>query len=318
MEELISIIVPVYNTELYLEECLSSIQKQTYKNLEIIVVDDGSSDKSGVICDLFAEKDKRFKVFHQENKGQATARNTGLKKATGKYIGFVDSDDYIEQEMFEELYHAAQSSGAFIVMCGYEIFGKKSKEYLANFDELEKDEATKALAQERIVHSYLVDKLFLRSLFGDIKFPDGKQYEDYAVMHLLFLKTNKVKMIGRVLYHYRFRDGSTTRTTSGKKSRDFVEALEKRCNDLRNTPFYGAARNNQMIMVRGILLDLMTEGENGSSYYKTLRWKIEEIIVKEEVLLDKRQVLRTKAFLTYPELYHRIWLLNNSLRGNQR
>ena len=144
-EDLISVIVPVYNTELYLEKCLLSIQKQTYHNLEVILIDDGSSDQSGTICDAFAEKDGRFKVIYQRNAGLAGARNVGLKEASGKYIGFVNSDDYIEPEMFAEMYREAQNTGAYIVMCGFKRFGKIDREYLPPSGEADREEAVKLL-----------------------------------------------------------------------------------------------------------------------------------------------------------------------------
>lgn len=118
-EDLISIIVPVYKVENYLSKCLDSMICQTYKNIEIILVDDGSPDNSGKICDDYAKKDSRIKVIHKENGGLSDARNAGLKIATGKYIGFVDSDDYISVEMYEKLYNQAKKEDADIACCNY-------------------------------------------------------------------------------------------------------------------------------------------------------------------------------------------------------
>ena len=117
MEELISIIVPIYNVKSYLRKCVNSVCSQTLKNLEIILVDDGSNDGSEVICDELKKKDKRILVIHQENAGESAARNTGLFYAKGKYIGFIDSDDYIETNMFEELYKSLLCNKADISMC---------------------------------------------------------------------------------------------------------------------------------------------------------------------------------------------------------
>ncbi|MBR4316077.1 MAG: glycosyltransferase, partial [Alphaproteobacteria bacterium] len=115
----ISIIVPVYNVQKYLDKCLKSIISQTLTDIEIILVDDGSTDSSGLICDKYAKKDKRIKVVHQKNARQGAARNAGIKLATGDYIGFVDSDDYITSDMFEKLYKKAYIYDADIVMCDY-------------------------------------------------------------------------------------------------------------------------------------------------------------------------------------------------------
>lgn len=115
----ISVIVPIYNVEKYLNKCIDSIVNQTYKNLEIILIDDGSTDGSGDICDEYAGRDMRIKVFHQENKGVVAARKVGIKNATGEYIGFVDGDDYIDSNMFAELYHLINKKEADIVSSGW-------------------------------------------------------------------------------------------------------------------------------------------------------------------------------------------------------
>lgn len=305
MKELISIIVPVYNVELYLRECLSSIQNQTYENLEIIIVDDGSTDKSGDICDEFAEKDSRFRVIHQGNAGLANARNVGLREAKGKYIGFVDSDDYIDCKFFEEMYLAAKRSNAYITMCGYRLFGNADREYAAKAGELERNEAVEMLVKDNAIHSHLWDKLFLKTLFDGIDFPDGKQYEDYAVMHLLFLRTNKLKVIDRILYYYRSREGSIVDITRGKKSGDYAEAMEKRCNDLKNTPFYGEARTTQIKVLRQFMIEMILGKDNKTDYYKKTHGKLVKILFEENRLLHKKEVLKSIIFLIFPGLYTR-------------
>ena len=118
-QPLITVIVPVYNVEKYLRRCLDSIIRQTYQNLEILCIDDGSIDNSGEICEQYAARDARIKVIHQENQGLSTARNRGLDTATGEYIAFVDSDDYIAADVLEQLYQSAVSSDATCVICGY-------------------------------------------------------------------------------------------------------------------------------------------------------------------------------------------------------
>ena len=125
MNDLISIVMPVYNVEKYLEKAVNSVIKQTYKNLEIILVDDGSKDSSGVLCDELAKKDTRIKVIHQENAGLSAARNAGIKLATGKYIGFMDSDDLIAENMYETLYNALIKNGAKLAMCDYTPFSSE-------------------------------------------------------------------------------------------------------------------------------------------------------------------------------------------------
>lgn len=133
MEKLISVIIPVYNVEKYLSDCLDSVLSSTYKNLEIILVNDGSMDNSGTICDTYAAKDSRIIVIHQENQGLSAARNTGLDRATGEYVGFVDSDDKISKNMYEELYCAIEKEGADIAACEW----TRKEEELLQFDNKE-------------------------------------------------------------------------------------------------------------------------------------------------------------------------------------
>lgn len=130
MKELISIIVPVYNVEQYLDDCLISIINQTYKNLEIILIDDGSTDKSGKICDEYAKKDSRIIVIHKENGGVSSARNAGLRIAKGAYIGFVDPDDWIAEDMYEVLYSNAKKYDADVSVCKYKIVKNRRKDNL--------------------------------------------------------------------------------------------------------------------------------------------------------------------------------------------
>lgn len=209
---LISIIVPVYNVKDYLEKCLLTICEQTYKNLEIILVDDGSSDGSGELCDLFAQKDKRIKVIHQTNAGQSAARNRGLAIAQGEYLGFVDSDDWIEPDMYDFLYYLLIENGADISICSryIEKGGKSVAKYSSGeqfmFDRVE---AVRALAVDKHVRNYMMDKLFRRRLFEGITFPENRVFEDLAICYRVFYRTEKVVLQDTPKYHYVIRKGST-------------------------------------------------------------------------------------------------------------
>lgn len=210
---LVSIIIPVYNVKRYLEKCLRSVCEQTYKNLEIIVVDDGSTDGSGELCDLFAQTDSRIKVFHQENAGQSCARNKGLSIVQGEYIGFVDSDDWIDSDMYELLYHLLVSNDADIAVCSHyvetatEAKVKYSSGMLTSFSS---DEAMRALLVDKKIRNYVWDKLYRRSLFSEIRFPEKQIFEDMAVVYRVFFQANKVVMQDSPKYHYLKREGSTT------------------------------------------------------------------------------------------------------------
>lgn len=210
MSTLISIIVPVYKTEPYLRKCLNSIVRQTYENLEIIIVDDGSPDNCGKICDEYAALDSRIKVIHQRNGGLSAARNTGLKIASGAYIGFTDSDDWIDADMFETLYNGAQEHGADISICGfYSVRNNKYEEV--------KEEHTVLYGREDAMHHLILDqaftnqiwnKLFKRELFEGIYFPDGRTFEDIGTTYKLVEKADRIVFLNSCKYYYlRRKDG---------------------------------------------------------------------------------------------------------------
>lgn len=228
--EFISVIVPVYNVEPYIAECIESIQNQSYKNLEIILVDDGSKDTSGDICDQYAAYDERIKVIHKENAGVSAARNTGIEAATGDYIGFVDSDDYIGPTMYEEMLQLIKEHDLDIIECT--AFRDKNGTILegCNDGHLElfnRDEALRLAMHDCFVAAW--SKLYKRSAIGYVRFPEGRKFEDTAVSYLFIANTKRVGHINRCLYYYRLNENSITQTSFDPKSRwDFVLGYEER------------------------------------------------------------------------------------------
>lgn len=186
---LVSIIVPVYNTERYVKTCIESIINQTYKEIEIIIIDDGSTDSSATICDSYAAKYEAIKVIHQENSGVAVARKVGVECATGKYVMFVDSDDWIEKDMIRKMYLTAEQRYADIVCCEYFIDGVDyslpSKCKVPNYTEyVNKQEVFKDLNLYNAIYVWLWNKLFSKKLFNsNIDYFEGvKMGEDYGVL----------------------------------------------------------------------------------------------------------------------------------------
>ena len=237
MSKLISIIVPIYNVENYLERCLDSILKQTYKKIEIILVDDGSTDKSGTICDEYAKKDNRIKVIHKKNGGLSDARNHGLAIATGDYIGFVDSDDYIAEDMFETLYNLNEEFKSDIsIVSYYEYYNGKlisvrdSEQKIS----MNKVEAIKELLIDTRIQSYAWNKLFKKDLFKDLNFPTGKNFEDIATTLLLFEKANKVVLFESPKYYYLRRDDSIIGVRNTKTYTDYLEVIYDKYLYLKN------------------------------------------------------------------------------------
>lgn len=207
----ISIIVPVYNVEEYLAECLESIINQTYKNLEIILIDDGSTDKSGAICDEYSQRDSRIKVIHQENKGIGATRNVGLSHVTGEYIGWVDSDDIIDKNMYEVLMKNMIKENASISCCKHvEIKGKYEKVKYINNDNLEVVTGNQVINLIRgPITCYLWEKLYKREMFEDICFANQKVGEDFVILVDMLCNNPKVVITDACYYYYRIREGSS-------------------------------------------------------------------------------------------------------------
>ncbi|MBR3256388.1 glycosyltransferase [Candidatus Saccharibacteria bacterium] len=206
MKPLISIVVPVYNVENYILKCLNSLIKQNYKQIEIILVDDGSTDESGKICDEFKEKDDRIRVFHKKNGGLSSARNYGIKKAKGDIIAFVDSDDYVKDVFVLDLYRGMQAGNADIVICGYNNEKPKSETISG------KEATIRLLTKQENIDIISWNKLYKKKLFTDnnIFFPEGKKHEDTLTTYKLISKAKKVTYIDESLYIYVERKGSIT------------------------------------------------------------------------------------------------------------
>ena len=204
-KEKVSIVVPIYNVEKFLVRCIDSIVNQTYSNLEIILVDDQSPDNCGAICDDYARKDDRIKVIHQENKGLSGARNSGIDIATGDYIAFIDSDDFIASDYVETLLDTLIKTGADIVQCYYQRFN--------NEDECKTTDNSNVVIKEYSSLEYLknhnrsnvmtaCNKLYKIALFSKIRYPLGKIHEDLATTYKVIDISNKVAVIDKILYYY--------------------------------------------------------------------------------------------------------------------
>lgn len=222
----ISIIVPVYNVESYICKCVDSILVQSYKQIEIILVDDGSPDRCPEICDEYARKDKRIKVIHQENGGLSAARNSGIKVASGEYISFVDSDDYIDSDFIEQMYTCAEETNADIVCCGMSVIN--SNRTLISVPEdvnCYTNDRMKLLVQPHGVGDYYMNKFFRRSVLDEFELPEGKLYEDIYSMHILFERAHIVVWLNKKLYNYRINEsGISHNIVLNPKFMDFVYA----------------------------------------------------------------------------------------------
>lgn len=213
MNDLISVIVPVYNIEKeLLDKCIFSIINQTYKNLEIIIVDDGSFKECADECDRLAQMDSRVLVIHQKNTGVSGARNAGLDIAKGDFIGFVDPDDYIDNDMYDRMLKKLMFDESDICVCGFNlVYGSgdiKAREFYDKNMIFSKDEAYRELMLDKEVNSCVWNKLYKRKLFNEIRFPMRKYFEDCYIMHEIFNLSDKISIIGEYFYNYYQRPGS--------------------------------------------------------------------------------------------------------------
>lgn len=234
MNELVSVIVPIYGVENYLHKCVDSIINQTYKKLEIILVDDGSPDKCPEICDALENMDERIKVIHKKNGGLSDARNVGIDLARGEYLVFVDSDDWIEETMVEHLLSTCKESNVKMATCARYITDGKSINKIA-FDGskrvYEVEEALNEIFLGKSMDVAAWDKIYVRNLFDSIRFPVGENNEDIAIFYKLVDLAGKVAHTGTVEYYYRSRPGSITKL---KYSVDARKIIEKNLNSIED------------------------------------------------------------------------------------
>lgn len=224
----ISVVVPVFNVEPFLDKCIDSIVKQTYKNLEIILVDDGSSDNCPQICDEWARKDERIKVVHKKNGGLSDARNAGMDIATGEYMGFVDSDDWIHKDMLYMLYNNMRINSSDISVCGVEMLWTNGTERKlltrSGNTVLDKEDAMRAIIEESWLKQPVWNKLYKTRLIKDIKFPAGKYHEDVFWSYQAIAKAKKVSIFDSIGYYYVQHQNSIMGQPYSVKRLDAVEA----------------------------------------------------------------------------------------------
>lgn len=235
---LISVIVPIYKVEAYLDRCVQSIVNQTHQNLEIILVDDGSPDNCGVMCDTWAKKDKRIKVIHKQNGGLSDARNAGMASANGAYIGFIDSDDYIAPEMYQLLMEQMDADGSDIAACGVEMVfedGSASKRLtIEGCCVLDRDSAMEAVIKESWLKQPVWYKLYKTGLVRDIPFPVGKYHEDVFWTWQAVARAGKVSVLDVPCYYYVQRNGSIMAERYSLRRLDAIEAKQQRLSFLKD------------------------------------------------------------------------------------
>lgn len=314
-KKLVSVIVPVYNVENYLKKCINSIINQTYKNLEIILVDDGSTDKSGKICDEYKLKDKRIKVIHKDNGGLSDARNFGLDVATGEYITFVDSDDFINSKMIEDFYNA-------IIKFNCDIVFGKTKNY-SNYEQREEslkrciDSAILKTKEECLknininIYNTAYPKLYKSFIFKNLRFPKGINYEDSYIAPYVYELINNVVILPYNYYYRYIRENSIVHSKFSKKDYDLLIVGEERIR------FY-KERNNidniilayKFFMSNVINLYIKAYKANAPKEEKNDmldRYKTVYNISKS--LFNIKDKLKYKSFICFPDLIAKVYVL---------
>lgn len=312
-EDLISIIVPVYNVEEFLNQCIKSVLDQSYKKLEIILVDDGSTDQSGKICDRYQMMDARIKVIHKENGGLSDARNTGLRLAKGKYYSFIDSDDYISSEMIQTMFDSLKRNQCDIAVCNMIRFGDVV-DSVKFYYPAEREQVLAGTERFQTLNQPSVcNKLFCSELFNNIKFPKGKYYEDTYVYHELLYQAKKIVLTGKDSYWYRARpDSIVGRKQYTNQYFDFIEAVYCRARFLerKNVQPYGLEACLSLYAAYANAEKNIEKSENTKVCFqqskKEFAWAYGRIM-KQGKNIGMKQKIRLMLLRYFPRIHSKIY-----------
>ncbi len=258
----VSVIIPVYNVENYLRKCLDSLVNQTLKDLEIIVVNDGTTDNSQEIIDEYVKKyPKKVVSIIQENGGQGTARNTGLLHAKGEYIGYVDSDDYVEENMYEELYKKAKEEDSDIVICGNNVVKE-------NYDFLSKEEVDKEFLLGKMA---VWNKIYKKNIIVDnkIQFRSKVWYEDLDFTMKVYFSSKKISYVDKPLYNYLLREGSTMNNNNIKRNLELIQAFDSLIDYCKDKKIYNKVKDEiEFLCIYHMYIFAITRVLNTNNNYK--------------------------------------------------
>lgn len=307
---LISVIVPVYNVERYLDQCMHSLVRQSYANLEIIVIDDGSTDSSGRKCDAWAERDSRIRVIHQANKGLAGARNTGLDTARGDYIGFVDSDDYTLPDMFSTMMRNIWESEADLSIISYErenpdggiysnaLFGQKLV--------MTSEDAFKYVNMHGYFYVVAWDKLAKKELFDGLRYPlDAEYAEDSPVTYQLLDRAERIVYDSTPLYRYRMTKGSQSHGITDKFAQSTGNMLELVRKKYPQDEPYAAYGHLESIVGTYNRIVLAGKRKEWAEFERFARIRLRELmpLVESAKLMSKSQSLQWRLLAVSPTMY---------------
>ena len=321
----ISIVVPIYNTDQYLHRCIDSILNQTFKDFEVILVDDGSTDNSGKICDEYEIKDSRVRVIHQENQGVAEAQNTGVENSVGEFVGIVNSDDFIEDDMYRILYENALKFSADISICKHnQVSGEAREDYKVTNNTIvfNNEEAFECLFTNKYFASHSWDKLCKRKLFEGVRFPSGKIYEDMFTTYRLFEKADCVVYTDYIGYNYFQREDSILHSDFTDSDLDYIDSYDK-IFDVAREKYPNSIDTIKSAYVVANMAILSLAYQSGYKDPKITSEIQQNVRHNVKHVYDKSQVpFRTKAGATIVslnrDLYYMLIKLKQRLKGTSR
>ena len=294
---LISIVIPVYNVEKYLKNCIDSVLNQTYQNIEIILIDDGSIDNSGKICDEYAKISDKVVVIHQQNLGASCARNVGIEIANGKYITFIDSDDIVEKKYIEYLYNLVIKNNVKMAIASYKIISEHDKciDIGDGYEEkiLKTEECLDRLLKEKGFTVSPCSKIYSKELFEEIKFPEGKLYEDNGTIYKFIMKCDNIAYGNESYYLYYRRNNSSTMSKFNLRKLDLIELTDNMCNEIEEVfPNLVETTEKKRITVRFSVLRMMNLKEDKITNKK--RKEIEKFIKDRKIKIMKNKNMDTR------------------------
>lgn len=294
MNELVSIIIPVYNVDKYIRECLDSVINQSYKNLQIILVDDGSTDNSGKICDEYAVKDSRITVIHQENQGAGAAKNTGLDLVKGEYLSLIDSDDYLELNYYETMVSNLKQHNVDVVQCLFRnvfVNNKYSRQYNFPSKGSRKIKTKKFLVEMLYDWKYAIfwNKLFKTKLLKDIRFPVGRKIDDEFFTYKLICNAKKILNINDKLYNYRMRQSSIMNNCDNEQLyMDCIDCFIERLSFIEK--LYPSLAHNYKAHIAGYIQATLNDNLIKKDFEDYLREKALLFPTEKETIVQKIKI----------------------------
>ena len=322
MDDLISVILPVYNVEKYIDRCLESVLNQTYKNIEIILVDDGSKDNCPKICDEYAKKDNRVRVIHKTNGGLSDARNAGIKIAKGKYITLIDSDDYVEKDYVDFLYNLIQESNAKMSICSHTVLyenGTRLEKATHEHSILDAKTTLKRILYDDGIDLSAWAKMYKKELFDTVQYPKGRLFEDAATTYLLIDQCDKIAIGSESKYYYIIRSNSITTKSFSPKKMQLIQSTKEMCEYVKDKyPDLEKATDRRLMYA---YLSTLSQLANSKEKYPNEQKEIMKYIKpnRKQILKDKNITKRDRLGLYSTifgfNFYKYIWALYKKLTG---